>query len=334
MKILPLNRNGKEKSPFSLSITQQEIPSLKSIPGPRTLITIAGPTAVGKTACAIQLARSMDTVILSADSRQFYRELNIGTAKPSAGELESASHYFIGNLSIHDYYNISRFEADVLALLNNLFRDHSCVLMVGGSGLYLDAVCKGIDDFPDPDPQLRAYLKGILEDEGIEKLRELLSLHDPDYLREVDPFNPNRIIRALEVCLATGTPYSRQRSRQSRKRDFNIIKIGLNLPRAELFSRINQRVDQMMADGLLEEAHSLLPFRHLNALNTVGYKELFEFFDEKVSLEQAVENIKTNTRRYAKRQLTWFKRDKEITWFEPGQAEAIREFIESSPKHC
>lgn len=305
---------------------------MKSNPGKRTLIVITGPTAVGKTACAIEIARTLDTVILSADSRQFYKELSIGTAKPSSEELALVSHYFIGNLSIHDYYNISRFETDVLSLLDTLFRDHSTVILAGGSGLYIDAVCKGIDNFPDPEPELRAYLKGILADEGIEKLRDLLRLHDPAYLLEVDQSNPNRMLRALEVCLSTGIPFSSQRLNQARKRDFNVIRIGLNLPRAELFDRINRRVDQMIENGLLEETRGLLPFRHLNALNTVGYKELFEYFDGLVSLDQAIGNIRTNTRRYAKRQLTWFRRDEDITWFEPGQTREILNWIESQPK--
>jgi tRNA dimethylallyltransferase len=291
------------------------------------LIVIAGPTAVGKTRFAIDLAQKLGTEILSADSRQFYQELNIGTAKPSPEELGLVPHHFVGQLSIHDYYNISRYEQEALVLLDNLFRRNSVALVVGGSGLYIDSVCRGVDEFPDPDPELRSYLKGILTDEGIGKLQELVRLHDPDYYSSVDIANPNRLLRALEVSMSTGIPYSEQRLNQPRKRKFNIIKIGLDLPRAELFNRINQRVDQMMKNGLLEEVRELIPFKHLNALNTVGYKELFEYFNEDISLELAVENIKTHTRRYAKRQLTWFRKDKEYTWFAPDQLEMVLEYI-------
>lgn len=291
------------------------------------LIVIAGPTAVGKTRFAIDLAQKLGTEILSADSRQFYRELNIGTAKPTPEELRSVPHHFVGQLSIHDYYNISKYEQDVLALLDIFFRKKSVAIMVGGSGLYIDAVCRGVDEFPDPDPELRSYLKGILADEGIGKLQELVKLHDPDYYSSVDLANPNRLLRALEVSMSTGIPFSEQRLNKGRIRNFNLIKIGLDLPRAELFSRINQRVDQMMQVGLLDEVRELLPFKHLNALNTVGYKELFEYLNEDASLELAVENIKTHTRRYAKRQLTWFRKDKEYTWFAPGQENEVIDFI-------
>ncbi|HEX7411045.1 MAG TPA: tRNA (adenosine(37)-N6)-dimethylallyltransferase MiaA [Bacteroidales bacterium] len=287
------------------------------------LVVITGPTAVGKTAVSIALAKALDTVILSADSRQFYAELNIGTAKPDAAQFSEVQHYFVGQLSIHDYYNVARYEADVLQLLPSLFEKHPVVLMVGGSGLYIDAVCRGIDDFPDPTPELRNYLKGILADEGISKLQDLLQQHDPAHMLEVDIANPKRLLRALEVCMTTGKPYSEQRMNQSKARDFRVVKIGLNLPRAELFARIGQRVDQMMVAGLLEETKQFIPLRHLNALNTVGYKELFTYLDGEVSLERAVENIKTNTRRYAKRQLTWFKRDMEMKWFEPHQTAEI-----------
>jgi len=291
------------------------------------LVVIAGPTAVGKTITAISLAKALKTVILSADSRQFYAELNIGTAKPDVVQLSEVQHYFIGHLSIHDYYNVSRYESDVLKLLPSLFKKNPVALMVGGSGLYLDAVCQGIDDFPDPAPDLRNYLKGILADEGIGKLIELLMQSDPAYLEKVDVANPNRLLRALEVCMTTGKPFSSQRMNQPKKRDFDILRIGLNLPREELFNRINQRVDQMMASGLLDEAKKYLSFRHLNALNTVGYKELFTYLNGNVTIERAIENIKTNTRRYAKRQLTWFNRDKELNWFAPPEVEEIKKLI-------
>jgi tRNA dimethylallyltransferase len=291
------------------------------------LVVIAGPTAVGKTATAISLAKSLNTVILSADSRQFYTELNIGTAKPDKCQLTEVEHYFVGHLSIHDYYNVSRYETDVLQLLPSLFIKNPVVVLVGGSGLYIDAVCKGIDDFPDPAPELRSYLKGILADEGIGKLIELLRQHDPKYLEEVDIANPNRLLRSLEVCMTTGKSYSSQRINQTKERNFNVLKIGLNLPRAELFNRIGERVDQMIEAGLLDEVKQLIPFRQLNALKTVGYKELFAYLDGGVTLERAVENIKTNTRRYAKRQLTWFKRDEEIQWFDPSEDEKIRNVV-------
>lgn len=294
------------------------------------LLVITGPTAVGKTSVAITLAKALDTVILSADSRQFYSELNIGTAKPDFSQLSEVKHYFIGQLSVHDYYNVARFEADVLQLLPSLFEKHPVVVMAGGSGLYLDAVCRGIDDFPDPTPELRNYLKGILAGEGIGKLQELLKQLDPAHMLVVDDANPKRLLRALEVCMTTGKPYSEQRMNQSKTRDFAVLKIGLNLPRAELFARIGQRVDEMMAAGLLGEVKQFIPLRHLNALNTVGYKELFAYIDGDVSLERAVEDIKTNTRRYAKRQLTWFKRDLEIKWFEPRQVPEIIDFINKS----
>ncbi|MEI6749438.1 MAG: tRNA (adenosine(37)-N6)-dimethylallyltransferase MiaA [Bacteroidota bacterium] len=288
------------------------------------LIVIVGPTAVGKTTTAIGLAKVLDSVILSADSRQFYAELNIGTAKPDFLQLKEVQHYFVGHLSIHDYYNVSRYEADVLKVLPLLFEKKTVVIMVGGSGLYVDAVCKGIDDFPDPTPDLRSYLKGILKDEGIGKLIELLRQYDPAYLQKVDAANPNRILRALEVCMTTGKPYSSQRLNKPKERDFRVLKIGLNMPRIDLFDRIDQRVDKMMATGLLEEATGLIHLRHLNSLNTVGYKELFAYLDGEVTLERAVENIKTNTRRYAKRQLTWFKRDEEIHWLYSSEAEEIK----------
>ncbi|HOW30683.1 MAG TPA: tRNA (adenosine(37)-N6)-dimethylallyltransferase MiaA [Bacteroidales bacterium] len=292
-----------------------------------TLIVIEGPTAVGKTAFAVALAKMLNTSVISADSRQFYKELKIGTAKPSVEEMEGVHHLLLGHLSIHDYYNVSRFEQEVLTLLPVLFAENQYVILAGGSGLYIDAVCNGIDDFPDPDPELRSYLKGLLRDEGIEKLQNLLFKHDPEYYRSVDLMNPVRLQRALEVVLSTGKPYSELRAGQPKVRDFNIVKIGLNLPREVLFARIARRVDKMMDDGLLEEVRSLLPFRHLTALNTVGYKELFDYLDGNITLPQAVENIKTNTRRYAKRQLTWLRRDPEVKWVEPDHVQELQAYL-------
>jgi len=256
-------------------------------------VVIAGPTAVGKTDIAITLARNFNTEILSADSRQFYKEMSIGTAKPDAQQLSAVKHHFVGQLSIHDYYNVSRFENDALALLGTLFETHNIVFVAGGSGLYIDALCNGIDDFPDPAPELRAFLKGIYQDEGLAKLQQMLLENDPEYYSTVDINNPNRLLRALEVCITTGKKFSEQRLNNLKKRDFNIIKIALNLPRPLLFSRIEMRVDQMIANGLVDEVKSLLPNRHLNALNTVGYKEIFQYLDSDIALDQAVTNIKT-----------------------------------------
>lgn len=276
-----------------------------------TLCVIYGATAVGKTSLAIELAETYSADIISADSRQFYKEMSIGTAKPTAEELARVPHHFIGHLSINDYYSVSRFEQDVLKLLPELFKKNPTVLMVGGSGLYIDAVCKGIDDLPDPDPQIREKVLQLFEKEGVEGLRHEVKLLDPDYYNQTDIANPKRLIRAMEVCLQTGKPYSQQLKAVRKERDFNIVKYVLTRPREELAQRINSRVDSMMAMGLLKEAESLLPYRKLNALNTVGYKELFAYFDGELTLEEAVEQIKSHTRRYAKRQMSWMKRDGE-----------------------
>ena len=297
------------------------------IPPKKYLVVVAGPTAVGKTDVGIQLAKEFNSEILSADSRQFYNELSIGTAKPDLQQLRAVKHHFVGQLSIHDYFNVSRFEYEALKLLKVVFEKHNLVFLVGGSGLYIDAVCNGIDDFPDPEPELRNYLKGIYQDEGLQKLQEMLLQFDPEYYASVDVLNPNRLLRALEVCHTTGKKFSEQRLNNTKKRDFQIIRIGLNLPRVQLFANIAFRVDQMLQKGLVDEVTGLLPYRHLNALNTVGYKEIFEFLDSKITLNQAVENIKTNTRRYAKRQLTWFNRSKEYTWFEPSQINEITNYL-------
>jgi tRNA dimethylallyltransferase len=291
------------------------------------LVVIAGPTAVGKTDVAIKLAKEWNTEIISADSRQFYNEMSIGTAKPDPQQLQAVKHHFIGHLSIHEYFNVSRFENETLELLKSLFEKHNIVFLVGGSGLYIDAVCHGIDDFPDPDPEFRNYLKGIYTDEGILKLQEILLETDPEYYATVDINNPNRLLRAIEVCQSTGRKFSELRLNSAKERDFHIIRIGLNLPRPELFFRIELRVDRMIENGLVEEVKNLMPYRHLNALNTVGYKELFEYLDSKITLQQAIANIKTSTRRYAKRQLTWFNRTGEYTWFEPDQLNEITNYL-------
>lgn len=278
------------------------------------LIVLTGPTAVGKTELSISLAQKHNTHIISCDSRQFYREMKIGTAAPSQKELQAVPHHFIGHLSIHDYYNVSMFEQDVLKLLPELFKNSDTVIMTGGSGMYIDAVAYGIDELPDADETIRQQVKAELTKNGLEGLQIWLQRLDPEHYETIDKFNPNRMRRAIEVCLQTGKPFSELRKNQSKKRDFEIEKICLVRPREELYHRINLRVDKMMEQGLEKEARSLYKFRHLNALNTVGYKELFSYFDGEISLEQAVTDIKTHSRRYAKRQLTWFKRDESYRW--------------------
>ena len=275
----------------------------------RTLLVITGPTAVGKTDYTISLAEQLGAPIISADSRQMFRELKIGTAAPTEAELVRVKHYFVGNLSIHDYYNVSIFEQQVLELLETLFLSHPVVIMTGGSPQYIDAVCNGIDELPDPEPGIRQYVNNLFKTNGIDALRAQLALLDPDYYERVNHNDHKRMIRAVEVSLQMKKPYSQCLHQTKKERHFKIEKYYLNRPRDVLFERINRRVDAMMEQGLLEEARQLLPYRDLNALNTVGYKELFDYFDGKCSLEQAVEDIKTHTRRYAKRQLTWFKRD-------------------------
>lgn len=275
----------------------------------RTLLIVTGPTAVGKTDYTIELAERLGTPILSADSRQMFREMQIGTAAPTAEELARVKHYFVGNLSIHDYYNVSMFEQQVLELLETLFLEHPVVIMTGGSPQYIDAVCNGIDELPDPDPDIRQYVNQLYLTNGLEALCAQLATLDSDYYAHVNHNDYKRMIRAVEVSLQMKKPYSQCLHQTKRQRDFKIEKYYLNRPREVLFDRISRRVDKMMADGLLDEVRGLLPYRHLNALNTVGYKELFDYLDGKCSLDQAVADIKTHTRRYAKRQLTWFKRD-------------------------
>ncbi len=282
----------------------------------KTLIVVVGPTAIGKTATAIKIAQKHSTEILSCDSRQFYKELNIGVARPSDEELAAVKHHFIANLSIHDNYNVSMYEHEALALLDTLFTTHDTVVAAGGSGLYVDALCQGITEMPDPDPEIRAELKNRLQSEGIESLRSQLKLLDPDYYAQTDIANPLRIIRGLEMCLTTGRPFSHFRKNEIKKRPFNIVKIGLSCPKEMLYDRINQRVDAMIEHGLTDEAYNLWHLKDLQALNTVGYKELFDYFDGKISIEQAITDIKTHTRRYAKRQITWFQRYTDILWFD------------------
>jgi len=292
------------------------------------LVVIAGPTAVGKTNLSITLATHFKSEIISSDSRQFYREMIIGTAVPSEDELQAVRHHMIHHLSIHDSYDVCRYESDALKIIAELFRHHDITFLVGGSGLYINAVCDGMDELPDPNPELRAQLKALLARDGIQALQDKLMLSDPDFAGSSDFQNPIRLIRAIEIHQLTGIPASKIRTNPSGKRNFRILKIGLELPREVLYHRINQRVNEMLKQGLYEEAYALYRFRHLNALNTVGYKEFFDHFDGKCSLETAVEKIKTHSRRYAKRQMTWFKRDKNFTWFSPDDTEMIRKKIQ------
>lgn len=288
-----------------------------------TLIVIAGPTASGKTDAAIQLAKQLQTVILSADSRQFYKEMCIGTAVPSLQELHEIKHYFIQHISILNDYDVADYERDALKLLEKLFKEYDQVVMAGGSGLFIDAVCKGIDPMPDICEEVRMKVSQIYDEGGLKALQAEVQRLDPAYWAVVDWKNPRRLQRALEVCYQTGKTFSSYRSKQPAKRNFNIVKYALYREKQELYSRINQRVEVMLAQGLVDEARKLLPYRHRNALNTMGYKELFEYFDGKCSLEDAIEQIKLNTRHYAKRQMTWLRKDQEYIWINPSIGERI-----------
>lgn len=293
----------------------------------KTLIVIAGPTAVGKTAIAIQVAQHYSTVVLSADSRQFYREMSIGTAKPDAEELATVKHYFIDSHTIQENFSVGDFEKQALALLDELFNEHDVVVMAGGSGLYIKAVCEGFDNLPVADPGIRHKLNQDFTALGIKHLQERVKEVDPDYYEQVDIQNPQRLIRALEVFETTGKPISYYRKSTVNERPFNIVKIGLNLPRDILYQQINYRVDKMVEQGLLDEVKSLIPHRNLNALNTVGYSELFDHFDGKIDLESALDLIKQNTRHFAKRQLTWFRKDKDIHWMEADDEDVLLDIV-------
>ena len=277
----------------------------------------------------MDLATHFGIPIINADSRQIYRELKIGTARPTEEQMQQIKHYFVGTLGLEDYYSASLFEQQVLELLSQLFQTHDYTLLTGGSMMYIDAVCDGIDDIPTIDDETRALMKQRLAEEGLERLCEDLKRLDPEYYEIVDKQNPRRVVHALEICTMTGQTYTSFRRREKRERPFRIIKIGLNRPREELYARINQRVDQMMADGLLEEVKAMYPKRSLNALNTVGYKELFDYLDGRWSLEEAVERIKGNTRRYARKQLTWYKKEDQIRWFHPDEITTIIDYITS-----
>lgn len=290
----------------------------------KTLIVVVGPTAVGKTAAAIKLAQHYQTAIISADSRQFFKEMSIGTAKPTPAELAAAKHYFIDSHSIAEPFNVGDFETEGLKLLAELFKAHDVVIMAGGSGLYVKAICEGFDQLPVATPETRERLNTELAEKGIGYLQEKLAAADPVYYNEVDHSNPQRLIRALEVFETTGKPFSSYRTAGTHRRPFNILKIGLNLPREQLYNRINERVDVMVAEGLIKEAESLIHNRDANALKTVGYNELFDFFDGNTEMHTAIELIKQHTRQFAKRQLTWFNKDKEIIWANPFTDDLVK----------
>lgn len=280
----------------------------------KTLISVVGPTAIGKTSLAIGLAQHYKTDVISADSRQFFKEMNIGTAVPSQSELNNATHHFIQHKSIHETYSVGDFEKEALKVLETLFQEKDTVILVGGSGLYVDAITKGLDKFPEIDPSVRLQLNAQLETEGISSLQKQMKQLDPRYYEKVDIENPHRLIRALEVCIGSGMPYSSFLNKEKSPRFFDITTVGLTAERALIYDRINKRVDIMFDQGLVEEAQTLIAYKHLNALQTVGYKELFEYFDKKCTLDEAKEEIKKNTRRFAKRQLTWFRKNKETLW--------------------
>ena len=296
------------------------------------LISIVGPTGIGKTSLAIKLAQYFKSEIISADSRQFFKEMTIGTAVPSEEELRAANHHFIQNISIFDEYSVGDFERDAIALLQKLFKEKDIVIMVGGSGLYIDAISKGLDKFPEVDPKIRTRLNDILKEEGISALQKQLSDLDPVYFNNVDIENPHRIIRALEICIGTGKPFSSFLNQEKEKRNFKTISIGIDAERNIIYDRINRRVDLMVAAGLLDEARSLEPHKSLNALQTVGYRELFKYLEGEYTLDFAISEIKKNSRRFAKRQLTWFKKNEQIIWVDyqadiPSIVEKIKQKI-------
>lgn len=296
----------------------------------KTLVVIVGPTAVGKTALAIQVAQHLNTEIISADSRQFFREMEIGTAKPSPEDLLAAPHHFISSHHIQDLFSTGDFELQAMALLDTLFLDKTEVVMVGGSGLYINAVINGLDELPQTDLAIRTTLNERCQSEGLDVMKAELAALDPEYYAQVDQFNTQRIIRGLEFVLSTGKKLSSFQSNSKKQRPFNILKIGLNKDRQLLYTQINLRVDKMMEMGLLNEVEALVPFKDNNALKTVGYTELFEYLDGRCSLAEAVDKIKQNTRRFAKRQLTWFRKDEEIMWFEPHQTTEILNYIDTT----
>lgn len=292
-----------------------------------TLIVLLGPTGVGKTELSLSIAEAYHTSIISADSRQLYADIKIGTAAPTAEQLARVPHYFVGTLDLHDYYSAAQYEMEVLKKLEELFRENDMVVLTGGSMMYIDAVCKGIDDIPTVDNETRQLMLERYEQEGLERLCAELKLLDPEYYQIVDLKNHKRVIHALEICYMTGKTFTSFRTQTQKERPFEILKIGLKREREELYERINQRVDIMMEEGLLEEARRVYPFRQLNSLNTVGYKELFNYLDGTWELPFAIEKIKQNSRIYSRKQMTWFKRDKSIVWFHPEDTIEIMKFL-------
>jgi len=302
----------------------------------KTLLVLIGPTGVGKTEWSLRVAEELRGPIISADSRQIYRGMTIGTAAPTPEQMQRVPHHFVGILSPSDYYSASEFEGDVLSLLSRLREVHPVVVMTGGSMMYVDAVCNGIDEIPTIDETLRNDLQELYRREGLDPIRQQLKILDPIFYNEVDLKNPKRVIHALEICLMAGKPYSSLRTNPKKERPFRIIKVGLTRKREELYDRINRRVDQMVADGLVEEAKGLFPMRHLNALNTVGYKELFDYFDGKCTLEFAIDKIKQHSRNYARKQISWFRRDKEIHWIDlsDGAPNVVKEVLQLLPSRA
>ena len=296
---------------------------------PRTLIVLIGPTGVGKTELSLSIAESFHTCIVSADSRQLYADLKIGTAAPTPDQLARVPHHFVGTLQLTDYYSAAQYETEVMNKLEELFKENDVVVLTGGSMMYVDAICKGIDDIPTVDKETRELMLQRYEEEGLEQLCKELKLLDPEYYNIVDLKNPKRVIHALEICYMTGKTYTSFRTRSTKERPFHIIKIGLTRDREELYDRINRRVDIMMQDGLLEEARSVYTYKHLNSLNTVGYKEMFKYLDGEWTLDFAIEKIKQNSRIYSRKQMTWFKRDTDISWFHPEQQKEIMQHIKS-----
>ena len=296
----------------------------------KTLITLQGPTGVGKTELSLRLAEFFDTCILNADSRQVYRDIPIGTAAPTEAERQRVPHHFVGMLALDDYYSAAQYESDVLQLLNDeVFPQKDVAILSGGSMMYIDAVCKGIDDIPTIDAETREMMRERYEREGLEPLAEELRLLDPDYYAECDIRNPKRVVHALEICYMTGRTYTSFRVRRKAHRPFRIIKVGLQREREERYARINRRVDSMMQDGWLDEARRVLPFRHCNSLNTVGYKELFKYLDGEWELDFALEKIRRNTRVYSRKQMTWFRRDEEVRWFHPEDENGILDYLQA-----
>ena len=295
-----------------------------------TLFVLLGPTAVGKTELSLKIAEALGSPILNADSRQLYRDIPIGTAAPTAEQMQRVRHYFVGTLGLEEYYSAAAYEQQVMELLPTLFGETPAVLLSGGSMLYIDAVCRGIDDIPTVEEETRTLLRQRLAEEGLGRLCAELRLLDPEYYRKADLHNTQRIVHALEICYQTGRPYSSFLSQQTKQRPFRIIKIGLQRPREELFSRINQRALKMLENGFEQEARRVYPLRHLNSLNTVGYKEMFRYISGEWSLPQAIEKIQRNTRVYAKKQMTWFQRDADINWFRPDEEKEILDFVKQN----